>query len=344
MKKLNVPPDALTKNKWVLIIGFLSITLIAPLIFKEYDSGVISLNALFGIIGSMITTALMWFGVSQIVFYLWRNFPWEKNPIKHLVIEILAILVYTALVVLLLILIGKFISSESNYDNLTLSIFFTLMVTFFMVSINEGHFFYMKWKETRILTEKLEKENLKSQYETLKSQINPHFLFNNLNTLASLIEENPKLAVNYVQLTADYYRSILNLRDKEVNTLEEELELIMNFYILQKNRYGENLKLVINIPDTIMNSMVAPLVLQMLLENAIKHNIISKDKPLTIEIFTENNQIVVRNNLQKRDQEQASNKFGLQNIIDRYSFLSDRNVEILENDSNFTVAIPILTM
>ena len=183
-----------------------------------------------------------------------------------------------------------------------------------------------------------------SQYETLKSQINPHFLFNNLNTLANLIEENPKRAVEYVQQTADYYRSILSLRDKEVINLSEELELIRTFYELQSNRYGENLTMKIAIPDRYLDSLVAPLTLQMLIENAIKHNIISKDKPLTIDVTASDEYISVVNNIQKRDQEQPSNGFGLKNITDRYSFFTSKKVEVIENDSTFTVRIPILNM
>lgn len=334
----------MTHNKWVLIIGISAITFGAPFIFNNYKSSLFSTQSLLSIAGSLLTTLIMWFGVMAIVRYLWKNYPWEKNPLRHLVIEVIAILVYTFTVGAIFYSINELHPLESFEENLKLSTFFTLMITFFITSLFEGFFFYIKWKETRVLSEKLEKENIKSQYETLKSQINPHFLFNNLNTLASLIEENPKMAVEYVQQTADYYRSILNLKNREVISLAEEIELIKTFYTLQQNRYGSNLKLNINIPENLTNSMVAPLVLQMLVENAIKHNIISKDKPLTIDIYQKDNLIVVSNNLQKRDQEQASTQFGLKNIIDRYSFLSNRNVEISENDSTFTVSIPILTM
>ena len=152
------------------------------------------------------------------------------------------------------------------------------------------------------------------------------------------------MAVEYVQKTADYYRSILNLKDKEVITLGEELELINTFFNLQHNRYGDNLKLIVDIDSTLYSTYVAPLSLQMLLENAIKHNIISKDKPLTVSVTSTTDYISVSNNLQKRDVDQESNGFGLKNITDRYSYLSSRKVEISENDSYFTVSIPILTM
>ncbi len=344
MFNFNSTNKTLSQNKWVLIFGIAAISLVAPIIFKEYKNGFFSFESMLNLFGSLVTTLIMWFGVSSIVIYLWKNHPWEKNPIKHLVIEVIAILFYTSIVGIIFYSINKLYPIEAFEENITLSIFFTLMITFFMVSLNEGYFFFMKWKETLLMTEKLEKDNIRSQYETLKSQINPHFLFNNLNTLASLIEENPKLAVEYVQQTADYYRSILNLKDKEVIRLDGEIELIKTFYTLQKNRYGDNLTINIKLENLDYNTFVAPLALQMLVENAIKHNIISKEKPLKIEIYSKEGNIIVSNNLQKREQEQVSTRFGLKNIIERYSFLTNRNIEISENESTFTVSIPTLTM
>lgn len=331
-----------TINKWSLIVGIPLITFGAPFIFGQYTSSLT--QSLLSIGGSLLTTIIMWFGTMTIVKYLWKNYPWEKNPLRHLVIEVLAILTYTFLVGVIFYSINEIYPNEEFNQNLKLSVFFTLMVTFFITSLTEGYFFFMKWKESLLQTEKLEKENIRSQYETLKSQINPHFLFNNLNTLASLIEENPKVAVEYVQKTADYYRSILNLKDKEIITLEDELQLIKTFFNLQTNRYGDNLKLDINIPLNLLFDFVAPLTLQMLVENAIKHNIISKDKPLTIKIFSNDNSIIISNNLQKRDLDNNSNGIGLKNITERYSYLTTKKVDVTENETTFTVSIPILRM
>jgi len=193
-----------------------------------------------------------------------------------------------------------------------------------------------------VLSEKLEMENVQSQYETLKSQISPHFLFNNLNTLANLIEEEPKLAVEYVQRTADYYRNILGLKDRDVIPLEEELKLIEDYYFLQRKRFGTNLNLHIDVPSHSMQTVVAPLTIQMLFENAIKHNIISKDKPLNISIRVNDEHIVVENNLQPRENEEYSSRIGLQNISNRYRFLSGKDVIISQNGATFTVKIPVL--
>ncbi|MGE0076302.1 MAG: sensor histidine kinase [Bacteroidales bacterium] len=332
------------ENKALVITTVIAITLITPFVFDEYESDLLSKKMLIGFFGSLCTTLIMWLGVKSIVIYLWNKFPWETYPFKHLVLEVLSILFYTSLVILIYYVINLFHSIDSFDENIKLSIFFTLTITFFITSIYEGYFFFLNWKETKILSERLAKENIQSQYETLKSQINPHFLFNNLNTLSALIEENPKVAVEYVRQTADFYRNILNLKDKEIITLGEEFELIRTFFKLQYNRYGDNLRLNIDVDSSLYSSYVAPLSLQMLLENAIKHNIISKDKPLVVTISATENYIRVSNNLQKRDLDQPTSGFGLKNITDRYSYLSSRSVEISENDLYFTVSIPILTM
>lgn len=332
-------------DKRTIIIGVIAVALIANTVFDEQHTICKSFTGyLFSVLGSMVSTLIMWLGVMSIVRFLWIKYPWHKNPIKHLIIEVLLIFVYTFLIGFIYFIVNYFYPIEGFEESVKLSVFFTLIITFFITSLHEGYFFFINWKESRILSEKLAKENIQSQYETLKSQINPHFLFNNLNTLSALIEENPTLAVDYVQKTADYYRSILNLKDKEVITLEEELDLINTFFNLQHNRYGDNLKLILDIDSGLFSTYVAPLSLQMLLENAIKHNIISKDKPLTVSVTSTTEYITVSNNLQKRDVDQESNGFGLKNITDRYSYLSSRKVEISENDSYFTVSIPILTM
>ncbi len=189
----------------------------------------------------------------------------------------------------------------------------------------------------------LKKEMIQSQFEALKSQINPHFLFNNFNTLITIIDENPKLAVQYVEQLADFYRSILQYREKDLITLKEEIELVENYSFLLKKRFGNNLKLDIRTNGT--QAYVAPLTLQMLIENAVKHNTISSSKPLHITISSENdNYISIANNLQKKIgvTPQRSTGFGLQSIINRYDLLSDKKVRIDQSATRFKVSIPII--
>lgn len=333
------------KDKWGMIIGIPIVAIICPIAFGHYF-GKMDKETTLAIVSSITSTLVMWLGVRTIVIYLWREFPWVKNPAKHLLIEVGAILVYTTVVGFLLYFIYKVTGVEPDFEkDLPQNVFFTLMITFLITSIHEGIFFYRQWKTWYHRSEKLEEENIRSQYETLKSQINPHFLFNNLNTLASLIEENPKVAVDYVNRTADYYRKILNLREQEIITVSEELELVNDYFFLQKKRFGDNLSISINIPEAILSTFVAPLTLQMLVENAIKHNIISTEKPLKIELTAENGSYIqVKNNLQKRAESAPSSKLGLKNITERYNYLSPNKVEIIITSFNFTVSVPILML
>jgi sensor histidine kinase YesM len=331
-------------DRILLFLGIPLLAIVAFLVFSNDEFDGDTRLAMVGIAGSLLSTLVMWLGVRKIVIFLWNKYPWEKHPIKHLIIEVLAIVGYTTLAGLILFMVWYIYNPDLiTKEDIGLNIFFTLTITFLITSLHEGYFFFMQWKHTLVLSEKLEKENIQSQYETLKSQISPHFLFNNLNTLTNLIEEEPKLAVEYVQRTADYYRSILNMRDMDVIPLENELKLIEDYYFLQKKRYGNNLSLLIDIPDEVRKSaIVAPLTLQMLFENAIKHNIIAKEKPLNISIKSEDDYIVVENNLQRRQSDEISNRIGLQNISNRYRFLSDREIVVLQDSNNFIVKVPVL--
>ncbi len=186
----------------------------------------------------------------------------------------------------------------------------------------------------------LKRETLESQFAALKSQINPHFLFNSFNTLIATIEENPKMAVEYVEHLSDFYRSIIAYRERDFISLQEEMDLVRSFYFLLKMRYEQGLQLVERLDG--QTGLVMPLALQLLVENAVKHNIISASKPLLIEIFVENgNYVVVRNNIQQKITAEPSTHFGLQSLTNRYKLLGERPV-IVENDAVFfTVKIPL---
>ena len=201
---------------------------------------------------------------------------------------------------------------------------------------------WTKWKSQRIQQEAdLQKERVESQLEVLKSQINPHFLFNSFNTLISLIEDEPELATEYVEKLSDFYRSLLQYREKDLIPLQEELQLLRNFDFLLEKRFGKNLQL--EIPD--INGRVAfvpPLTLQMLVENAVKHNVISKSKPLKIKLEIKDDKLFVTNNLQKKLTKEKSTHFGLQSIQSRYDLLGTKDFRIEETEKEFKVTIPII--
>jgi ligand-binding sensor domain-containing protein len=204
---------------------------------------------------------------------------------------------------------------------------------------------YMKWRENNIKKmQQLQQEKIQFQFEVLRNQINPHFLFNSFNTLISAIEDNPKMAVGYVEQLSEFFRNIVNYRDKDVITLGEEINLLKTYFYLQQKRYGDNLKLNIDISEAEKKQIfIPPLTLQLLLENAIKHNAVSKETVLAVDLFMPNeNHLVLRNNLNPKLSSQPGTGMGLQNIINRYNILS-KNVVVVNNDKKyFTVSLPAL--
>lgn len=192
--------------------------------------------------------------------------------------------------------------------------------------------------------QQLQQEKIQFQFQVLRSQVNPHFLFNSFNTLISTIEDDPAMAVGYVEQLSVFFRNIVNYRDKEIISLGEEISVVETYFYLQQKRYGDSLMLHIDIPDEIKrNTFIPPLTLQLLVENAIKHNAISREARLDIHLYVENDsRLVVRNNINPKISREASSGMGLQNIVNRYNLLSGEPVSVKDDGQNFTVILPIL--
>jgi len=217
-------------------------------------------------------------------------------------------------------------------------------ITLAILLVSAAVYLYVKTRVKRIKRlDLIEKEKIQSQFETLKSQVNPHFLFNSFNTLISVIEENPSGAVKYTEHLSDLYRKIVTYRDNDTITLKEEIELIKDYFFIQKERFGNNLQLIITLTDIdLKNYRIAPLTLQLLCENAVKHNAISSETPLTIKIFKKDEHLVVKNNINKKFTKEKGAGMGLQNIQKRYQLLSKKQLSIENSGKEFIVSIPLL--
>ena len=288
----------------------------------------------------------LWMGNAYLGRWVDLRVSWVKFPVKRLVIGLITMTVYTTLMVYLLILayqwaFGFYFSSERILSNIKIALLITLLISIFM----HARSFLINWKKSELDAEKMKNESLSSRYESLKNQINPHFLFNSFNALTDLIYHDQEMAAKFVKQLSVVYRYVLEQQNKELVPLEEELSFVKSYLFLEKIRYGDNLQVNYQLDfDVPLN--VPPLSVQMLIENAIKHNIISREEPLTIDIKFEGNEyIVVSNNLQKKAVPgDKSTGVGLKNIKARYEFLSNKLVQILEENNQFTVKLPFLQM
>ena len=179
-------------------------------------------------------------------------------------------------------------------------------------------------------------------YESLKQQLNPHFLFNSLTSLSGLIETDQQVAGNFLDQMSGIYRYILKNGDNETVSLKDEIEFVKLYINLQQTRFKKGLQVKTNVPEEYLHYKIAPVTLQNMIENAIKHNIIDAGSPLVIEIFIKDEYLVVKNNLQKKNMVETSNKKGLTQFITLYRYLSDLPVVIEETDDYFQIKIPLL--
>lgn len=221
-----------------------------------------------------------------------------------------------------------------------LAVVFSLSI----VSVYESVYIYHQLQASILESQKFQTENIKSQFEVLKNQIDPHFLFNSLNTLASIIEENKYIAIDFAEKLSQVYRYILQNKDKELIDLATELEFVNSYIFLLKIRFENKLVANFNIDEKYHQTFVPPLSLQILVENAIKHNIISSAKPLQIDIYiNENTYITIKNNLQPKNiLPSLSHKIGLDNIIKRYEYLTKKSVQITKTNQIFEVNLPLI--
>ena len=234
--------------------------------------------------------------------------------------------------------IQQFLANEKP-SNYIVSVVITFVVTLAIHAV----YFYKAYQENKVKEQKIIAGTASAQFESLKNQIDPHFLFNSLNVLSSLIEENPESAQKFTTSLSKVYRYVLEQKDKELVSVAEELKFAKTYMNLLKMRFENSI--TFEIPEGFDNeeAKVVPLSLQLLLENCIKHNVVSEAKPLHVKITIENNQLVVTNNLQKKEVLSDRKGVGLQNIVNRYAILTKRNVLVEENEKEFKIFLPILT-
>jgi len=287
-----------------------------------------------------------WKGMSYIIVVLEKKLPWLRYPIKRLIAQFLSLTLFSGLIIFLGFTVWLNLSEGVNLDTIFEMVLPSLKVVYIFVFLTlllgNTVLFFKNWKEATIQQEELKRAHLALQYQTLKDQVRPHFLFNSLSSLVTLINTDPEKATLFVHRLSDVYRYVLEQRENELVPVEEELKFLEDYVYLQQIRFGENLKVQYKVKLE-PKLMVIPLSIQMLVENAIKHNEISADRPLTIEILsTGQNHIIIKNNLQKKEVPEQSLGMGIENLRKRIEVFSKEPLQIFEESGAFVVRIPTI--
>lgn len=228
--------------------------------------------------------------------------------------------------------------------NVLLTTGFNFRINLFLNTVNAVYFFNQKFKEKELEAEKLKTSTISARYEVLNNQINPHFLFNNLNTLSTLIKINPEKADAFLQKLSDIYRYVLKNGEEELVLLKDELNFLNDYIQLLEIRFGKALNINIDIDPGLQNTMIPPTVLQLLLENVVKHNFFTEKQPIEVSVKGKGSQISVTNTLQKKDSLETSFGIGLKNISERYGFF-EKDIQVDTNaQDNFKVVVPVINI
>lgn len=295
---------------------------------------------------SLTIGGFLWKGNQFLGHFIHKKINIDRNPKKALWWSLISMFIYTIIAIVFVNYFWEVLMSDRLFANLfsgwmliTMAIQF--VITIIIASILFSISFFNAWRRTAVNEEKLKTESIALQYKALKNQVNPHFLFNSLNTLSTLVYRDPDIAAKFIKQLSEVYRYVLEHKDNELIGIKTELEFVEKYLYLQKIRHGDNLISNIRLKNC-ADCKIVPLSIQMLVENAIKHNIVSKDDPLTINLFQEDDYIVVQNDLQPRSTVEDSEGIGLNNIRDRYNHLSDKEFIVSKGEGLFTVKIPII--
>ncbi len=289
---------------------------------------------------------LLWKGNEWMAEFPNRFISWKEQPMLRMVVGLLGHIVYSFLASVVLFQVFEFlINGQFKSLNLQQLVGFNFTVVVISVVISlfmTARSFLLSWRDLAVEHEKLKAESMASRFASLKAQVNPHFLFNSLNVLSGLVYQDADLSAQFIKKLSEVYRYVLDRQEEELVPLAEELEFVESVVFLQKIRFGENLKVCMDVPQ-VNEYVVPPVALQMLLENAIKHNVITAEKPLHIQLKIEGDNLIVSNTLQPKTVMKDSLGIGLENIRRRYGFLTDRPVEVSQTETAFIVKLPLIS-
>ncbi|WP_163399363.1 2TM domain-containing protein [Flavobacterium fluviatile] len=328
------------------------ISMVFTVIFSAFLGADLTLrNVLITFLLSCLYSFGLGFGNGFINIFLDRKWDWLEQTNLRVYFGILVTVLYTVPAVLAVNYVVFVIIQDSPIDNFFSERMIWVHLFYIILSLGVSTFmqarsFMVKWKQAskfEITQQKIIAGTANAKFESLKNQIDPHFLFNSLNVLSSLIEENPDNAQRFTTSLSKIYRYVLEQKDKELVSVEDELSFAKTYMNLLKMRFENSLFYELPTENINPEAKVVPLSLQLLLENTVKHNVVSEQKPLHIRIFIDGDCLAIQNDFQKKEVLQDRQGVGLQNIVNRYGIVTNRKVLIEQNEKTFTVKIPILT-
>lgn len=329
------------------ILGVLGLSVISAIFFSQ-GKALSDWNVfLIGTFWSSLVWFTQWYGNGFIIYLLDKKWPWLEFPVWRLIVGFFSIVAYSLLAILLVnisfyyVIYGELpeqIIAWVSYNG-RIAVTISLVISTIMTSIG----FFRAWKRTSIMEEQLKVEMLDYRYKTLLNQVNPHFLFNSLNVLISLVHEDPNLAEKFIRQLSLIYRYTLENRERDLVSLKEEKAFIDSYVFLLKIRFEDALDVQIDIPED-EDRYALPMASQIIIENAIKHNNVSVKRPLILRIYCQDGRLVIRNSKQVQELKEESTGFGLDNIRKRLSFLSDETLEIEDDGTDYIAKLPLLTL
>ena len=337
-----------TKSKDFLI--FLRVVPLMVVVFNAIIFGKVYFNSFYNFFLASIITfliiATLWISLTWIAVAVRNWFSKDKDLIKRVGIMVILAIISSTLM-LTFIFYGydhyHFLGYQLNESRYNWAMAIMVIINIFVTFAHEGASNFEKWRDPLVETEQLRKEFMQSQLLGLKSQVNPHFLFNSLNSLSSLISEDPDKAEKFLDEMSKVYRYLLRTNEDGLTTLDAEMQFIHSYFHMLKTRYTDGLEMETQISDQYLEYLLPPLTLQMLVENAVKHNMILKNSPLKILIMTTNSgKLIVSNNLQRKDRKVSSNKVGLSNIVNKYRLMRQEEIAVRDDGKEFAVVVPLI--
>lgn len=289
---------------------------------------------------------VIWEGNRYLLFTLRSYFDWFNKPLRKIAALVLAISFYTIPVSALLLVVWYHIFNDGhvNWNVVTTSTLIIMICVVFITHVYETVFLVREAETEKVKKEQLERARVEAELEALKSQIDPHFIFNSLNTLSHLIEETPARAKLFNDSLADVYRYILQNKGRELVLLREEMGFLQDYFSLLLIRFGQAVQLQTNVPESLYDHyLIPPISLQILVENAIKHNEFSDKEPLVIHIsLNDTNELVIHNYVRKKILRRGSSRIGLHNLGERYKLTTNKEITIRQEADEFSVSLPVL--